>query len=366
MTSLIRATPFHSRAAAANRLNAWTNRNGWTLAAHYGDPHAEALAARLTAAVADISWRWRLMIEGSRAEEFLARLLTRDPAKLAPGQAFKALWLTDKGGVRGAGAVARYGRESFQLIATESDLDWIERGATLFDMKVREVEDGGLAIIGRYADEVVAALGIGDSLEPLSFRKVFWRGLDVTLSRFGEHGGYEIWCKADDAPILWDRVFQAGAAFAIKPAGLNAMDILDLEAGVPRPGRDYETAWDGYASAPTPFELGLEALIDTDHLLFNGCAAYLSMPRVQTRVGLELDGETPAPHALLQRNGQRVGKILSSLYSPALQCPIALAVVDLAVAEPGAVLSLPNGAKARVCALPFLPNSIDGSDTGSR
>ena len=352
--SLIRATPFHSRAAEANRLNAWENRNGWTLAAHYGDPVAEALAARLTVAMADISWRCRLMIQGAQAEEFLSRLLTRDPEKLAPGEAFKALWLTDRGGVRGAGAIARLGRDVFQLIATESDLDWIARAAALFDVRVGEIEEGGLAIMGPLACKIVEAAGLDGALETLNFREVFWRGLDVTLSRFGEQGGYELWCGADDAPIVWNRIVKAGEAFALKPVGLNAADILDLETGVPRPGRDYRAARDGFAATPTPYELGLGSLIDEGHAIFNGRAAFLAAPRARTRVGVELDDETPAAHAPLVRDGRKIGETMGSLYSPALQRAIALAVVETPAAEPGTELTI-SGRSARVAALPFLP-----------
>jgi aminomethyltransferase len=357
MTMLVRATPFHSRAAAENRLNAWANRNGYTLAACYGDADAEAITARTTAAMADISWRWRVTIEGARAEEFLTRLLTRNPAKLMPGQAFKALWLTDRGALRGAGAIARFGRESFQIVATQSDRDWIVRSAALFDVRVSEIEEGGLAIVGPYACRIFEAAGFGDPLEALTFRKLFWRGLDITVSRFGEHGGFEIWCKPDDAPVVWGRLLRCGEPFAMKPAGVQAMDVLDLEAGVPRPERDYETARDGFAAAPTPHALKLEALIDDDHMLFNCLAAFLSAPRTQTRAGVELESDRPAPHAALLRNGERVGQTMNALYSPALQRAIALAIVDVASAVPGTRLTLPDGTLAKVVALPFLVTS---------
>jgi aminomethyltransferase len=350
----IRATPFHSCAASANRLNAWENRNGWALAAHYGDSAAEALAARTTAVITDISWRSRLLIEGARAEEFLARLVTRNPSKLAPGEALKALWLTDGGGLRGAGALARYGRESFQLVSAESDLHWIARAAALFDVRVREVEEGGLAIIGPYARKVIEAAGLDGELDKLKFRKSFWQGLDITLSRFGEHGGYELWCTPDDALLVWDRIAKAGETFALKPAGSHATDVLDLEAGVPRPRRDYRAARDAFAATPTPFELGLESLVEEDHMIFNGRAVDLAPPRRQTRVGIELDGEIPAEHIQLFRGGQRVGQTMSSLYSPALQRAIALATVDVSVAEPGTEMT-GFGRIARVAALPFLP-----------
>jgi aminomethyltransferase len=362
MTS-VRATPFHGRAAASNTMNLWRPRAGWTLASSYDDANEEALAARLTGAMADITWRSRVVIEGPRAQEFLQRLMTRDPSALEPGAAFKALWLSDKGGVRGAGLLARHGRETFQLVSAASDLDWISRGAALFDVRVREVleDEGMLAVIGPYAAKVLEAAGLDPVLEPLAFRKLFWRGLDITLSRFGEHGGYEIACKSDDAPLVWDRIAKAGRGVALKPAGLDAMDILDLEAGVPRPGRDYEPARDGFDAAPTPFELGLESLIDESHALFNGRAACLAAPRTKTRIGIEFDGDTPMPHAPLMRGGTEVGRTLSSLYSPALKRAIALAVVESGAAAPGTLLTA-CGTDVRVVALPFLavPASISG------
>ncbi|HEX4860475.1 MAG TPA: glycine cleavage T C-terminal barrel domain-containing protein [Rhizomicrobium sp.] len=351
----IRATPFHGRASASNAMNLWQPRAGWTLAERYDDANEEALAARLTCAMADVTWRARVMIEGARAQEFLARLMTRDPTALEPGASVKALWLSDRGGLRGAGLLARHGRETFQLVSAASDLDWIVRGAGLFEVRVREVleEEGMLAVVGPYAAKVLEAAGLDAALEPLRFRKLFWRGLDVTLSRFGEHGGYEIACKADDAPLVWDRIAKAGRAFALKPAGLAAMDILDLEAGVPRPGRDYTPASGGFDAAPTPFELGLESLIDEGHAIFNGRAAYLAAPRTTTRVGIEFDGDIPMPRAPLMRSGSEVGRTLNSLYSPALRRAIALAVVDTATAAPGTQLAC-GGTSARVTELPFL------------
>jgi glycine cleavage system T protein (aminomethyltransferase) len=353
--TLIRATPFHGRAAAANRRNLWRTREGWTLAASYGDPVAEALAPRLTVAMADITWRARTLVEGARAEEFLTRLLTRDPTKLAPGEAFKALWLADRAGLRGAGALVRMGRTSFLLVSASADDDWIARGASLFDVKTRKVaeEEGGLAIIGPYAAQVTEAAGLDAQSAALTLKKTFWRGLDVTVSRLGEHGGYEIWCNADDAHIVWDRVLHAGKPFAIRPIGLDAIDLLDLEAGVPRPGRDYTPARGGFAAEPSPVDLGLQSLVDADHATFNGRAAYLALPRTRTRVGIDLDGEVPAPRAALSLGGRMVGKTLGSAYSPALRRAIALAVVDSAAAAPGTVLRLGDG-EVRVGALPFL------------
>lgn len=362
----VRATPFHARTGDANRGKRWTTRNRFTLAAAFEGAQAEASAARFAVVMADISWRWRVMLDGARSRELVQTLFTRDAAALSPGQALKALWLADGGGVRGAGVVARHGRQSYELMAAAEDLGWIAHAAALFGCTARDVTENacGLALIGPFAAHVLAALGLDAALELLAFRKVFWRGLDLTVSRFGEQAGYELWCAAADAPALWDHVAAAGAAFAIRPAGQDAMDILDIEAGVPRPGRDYDGAADADAAAPPAGEWRLASLIDPDHLPFNGRKAALAAAPRRVLVGVALESAVPAPFAALVRDGKIVGRTLSSCFSPSLQRAIALAQVDTAHAAAGTrlALTLPGGrgglmsteAAAEIVDLPFL------------
>jgi glycine cleavage system T protein (aminomethyltransferase) len=367
---MIRATPFHGRAAEANRTNAWATRNRFTLATEYTGLAEEAAAARFGVVMADISWRWRVTLEGARIRELLQRLFTKDANMLEPGRALKALWLADEGGVRGAGVVARHGRQSFELTAAGEDAAWIASAAALFGItpQDRTEEEGGIALIGPYAQMLIAALGLDAALEPLAFRKLFWRGLDLTLSRFGEHGGFELWCKADDAPLVWDRIAAAGQSFALLPAGLNAMDLLDLEAGVPRPGRDYDGATAPDAAEPLAGELRLASLIDGEHP-FNGTVqAHIHLPR-RKLVGLLIDADTPAPFTPLFAGKTEIGRTLSSRYSPLLRRAIALAQLDQAHTATGTALTLTlpgsrsapsTQATAKVTDLPFIapPASI--------
>jgi aminomethyltransferase len=366
----LKATPFHARAADANRHNVWLTRNGVTLAQHYGNVMREALAARLNVVIADISWRWRVMLEGAAVEALLSKLVTRDARALAPGGAFKALWLSDAGGVRGAGVVARLGRETFQLAASAPDRDWIAAAAATMNVQMRDEESGGLAIVGPYAAATLKAAGLDTELEPLAFRKLSWRGIEVMLSRWGEHGGYEIWCAADDGVVVWDRLMRAGAAYGIVPAGVGAMDVLDLEAGVPRPELDYKPAREASDAEPMPATLGLTSLIDDAHHGFNGRRAFLVAKPSRKLVGLEIESDEPAPFTPVMLNDKVVGHTLRSAYSPALKRAIALATVDEAAAT-AALLSVtlpPDMAKpelrkavARVTGLPFLekPASIE-------
>lgn len=364
----IRATPFHGRAAMNNPLNRWTERNGFTLARDYGDAQAEALAARTNVVLADISWRWRVFLDGDLAGDCLDRLMTNRVSPLTPGQSLKALWLNDGGAVRGAGVIARYARDQFLLVSAATDATWITEAARQFEISVRDVteQEGGLALIGPHADAVLKTLGLVADVAPLGFQKLFWRGLDVTISRWGEQNGYEIWCNADDCFALWDRLMRGGAPFGIRPAGLAATDILDVEMGIPRPERDYLPAIDGFASEPTPGVLGLESLIDERHSSFNGRAAWLTNRAKEqiAIVGIEIDSETPASFTPLMHQGKTAGCTLTSVRSPVLRRAIALARVQGAVAAPGTQFTLPlplslgsqehRIVAARVADLPFV------------
>lgn len=363
---MLRKTPFHAPAADLNRDNAWLSRNGTTLASHYTSAEDEALAARLRVVMADISWRWRIALSGPRVGEMLSRVITRDPAKLASGDSLKALWLNDGGAVRGAGVFARDGEELL-VASAASDVAWFAKAAAPFDVRMEEQAGGGLAVIGPYAAYVLRQAGLDPELPQLHFRKVHWHGTNVVVSRWGEHGGYEIWCGEEDGALVWDAIARAGENFAIQTAGVNAMDILDIEAGVLRPQRDYEPARGASETGPTPQSLGLERLIDSGHTNFNGRLAWLK-PRSSERrtlVGIEIASAQPAPNTPLRKGERIAGHILASCYSPALRRAIGIAQVDTAAAAPGSAFSLllaptrehPDFRKvaAQAAGLPFLP-----------
>ncbi|MGD0192093.1 MAG: glycine cleavage T C-terminal barrel domain-containing protein [Rhizomicrobium sp.] len=374
MSDTTRATPCHPRTAAANRLNAWTTRNGVTLPATYGDVNEEIITARSRVVVTDLGARWQVTLEGPRVVEYLQRFVTRDVARLAPGGATRSLWLADGGGVRGAAVIARFGRESFWLVSAARDDVWLSRAAQLYDVKVRDIsaERAGLAVIGPYARATVEAMGLQVNLEALSFRRFTWRTSDVVVSRFGEHGGYEIWCTEADATLVWDRILRAGATFGLIPVGTAAMDTLDLEAGIPRPFLDYVPATAGDAREPCPEDYGMLSLIDKELTTFNGQAKRTrdNVAPSWRLMGIEIESQCPAPHTPLSLSGQIVGRTLSSLYSPSLRRAIALAQISPSAATAGARLSLMlppsldapelRMVEARIVDLPFLaqPDSI--------
>ena len=350
---LLRATPFHMRAAEANRLNRWENRGGFTLAASYADPHDEAVAARFGAVLADISWHWRVAIAGERVDEFVSRLFTRDASKIEPGTACDTLWLNDGGGVRGMGWLIRTGRDSFLLISEAADTQWISQAASLYGVTIRDVtaEQGVLKLLGPYAARILEAAGLNANLAPHSLRKYFWKGLEVALSRLG--GGYDLWCAPDDALIVWDRLASAGSGFALRPAGHAAMAIIASESGILRPHHDFEPSSDGFSPEPSVRSLGLSHFVEQGHD-FNGRSGFVVGNADRVLVGILLDSDRPVPHMLLMRDGRSVGRTLGSLYSPALGCAIALAVLEPGASASGTVLQVAD-TKGRTVSLPFLP-----------
>jgi aminomethyltransferase len=370
MTDSLFASAFHARTAALNQANAWVECNGVTVPAVYSSPNEEVLAARTRVGLSDLAQRRQTMLEGPRVVAFLQELLTRDASSLTLGQAFKALWLADGGGVRGAAAVARPGKESFWLVSAASDAAWIGDSARLFDVRVRDIssERCGLAVMGPYAHVTLEGAGIPSDLDASAFRATTWRGSEIIVSRFGELGGYEVWSIPDDALLVWDRIVQAGAAFGIEPVGSKAMDVLDIEVGVPRPRRDYVPATDGGAAEPSPAAFGLGSLVDPAHTTFNGRAGFLKSRETRKLAGVEIDSDTPAPHAQLTAGGECIGHTLSSCYSPTLRRAIALAEIEEWTAKPGTrlELTLPPSLQtpglrtsgATVVALPFLEQPV--------
>ena len=352
------ASPFHSRAVESNRLNAWENRGGFTLAAHYGNAAEEAVAARFGAVLGDLSWHWRVELSGEKAPALVSRLFTRDASALGIGAAMDVLWLNDGGAVRGAGTVIRREANRFLLLSASEDAQWVEDAARLYGVSVsdRTVADGALALIGPAAVKILTAAGLSADLPPNSFAALAWRGIDVWLARLGL--GFIIGCRADDGLVVWDRLMQAGRPFALIPAGQGALDVLETEAGILRSGRDYTPAREGFAASPTPQALGLSAQVDRAHL-FNGRAGVLAAGPDTKLVGLIVEGALPPPQTPISGAGP-VARILGGCVSPALQETIAFAVLpDPAPEGPFTA----NGVPCRPVGLPFLPNPA-ATETG--
>ena len=346
-------TPFHTRTEKRNLVNAWMIRGSFTVPAHYGDPRQEALAARFTVAMVDISATEDLRIDGPRAASFLTTACGTPLAGLDIGASCAVHWCAEGGGLRGYGHVSRLGEDNFLLRSADVDLAWFESAAPRFDVSLRDAtrERGLLFLTGPFAlpAMVAAGLEIGDLKED-RHRDYDWRGLAVTIFRTGA-SGYELSCNAQDAVLVFDRLIRHGPLLALRLAGEEALQLLQLEAGLPLVHADFAPAREALAREPSPASLGFKDRPNGGD----------DSERRRVLAGIEWDAELPAPFAPVFADGKEVGRTLRSLYSPALKCVIALAQLNPDGAAVGTVVSMMRlessgltESTGRVVALPFL------------
>jgi aminomethyltransferase len=165
-------------------------------------------------------------------------------------------------------------------------------------------------------------------------------GPPVVVSRTGYTGelGYEIFCHPKDAAAVFDAVWEAGQPHGLKPLGLEALDMLRIEAGLVFAHYEFSDETD-------PFEAGIGFTVPlmTKEDDFIGKAALVERKAHPRRklVGLEMDGNDPVGHGDCVHVGRaQIGVVTSGTRSPILKKTIALARVDVAHAEIGTELEV--------------------------
>lgn len=341
----VRQTPFHSRTSAACLSNEWATWAGYTVPNVYDDMTYEYFTARNQVGVLDVSPLSKYRVRGPGAEAFMNRLLTRDVRKLSTGRVAYALWCNDDGHVIDDGTVFRFGEEDFRLCCQEHQLGWLTRSALGFDVEIEDETEalGALAFQGPTSCAVLRRAGCEgvETLRPFDMRDFDLQGMTVTVSRTGFTGdlGYELWVAAADAPALWDRLFEAGALHDPRPVGLAALDLLRLEAGFIVTNTDYVSAELALRRnrGRTPFELGLERLVDFEKGHFTGRRALLEAQRRGPRsliVALDIEHNKPAQDALVYLGVKKqVGHITTAAWSPTCKRNIALATLEAVTAH---------------------------------
>lgn len=333
----VRGTPFHERTAALNLNNDWQRWAGYTVANSYFSTELEYFAIRNAATLYDVSPMIKYRIGGAEAEAFCNRLVTRDVAKLKPGRVAYVVWCNDAGHVLDDGTLFRFDDSEFRLCCQERHLDWLLDCALGFDVKVEEVtwEVAGLALQGPTSAALLRRLGLGgiDEMRPFDLRDFELDGHKLAISRTGFTGdlGYELWMDPEAALPVWDRLFEAGALHGLRPAGSAALDLARIEAGFIMTKADFMPANQAlrHTRGRSPFELGLGWLVDFGKGHFNGRRALLAEKEQGSQyclVGLDIQGNKPAPHALIYHGRTvEVGQVTSAMWSPTCKKNIALA-----------------------------------------
>ncbi len=357
---MLLGTPFHSRTSALCKSARWRNWSGYAAAVSYEPTHEhEYYAVRNGAALFDVSPLRKYEISGSDAAMLVDRIVTRDVVSCRVGQVLYAPWCDEAGKLIDDGTVQRLESDVFRITSADPNLRWFQDCALGMDVSVRDVsvELAALALQGPTARDILDCLVTGADLRPLRFFELVDARvgqIPVTISRTGYTGdlGYEIWVAPTHGEALWDALVDVGRAHGIAPAGLDALDIARIEAGLLLKEVDYISTNTALIESrkSSPFEAGLGWTVQPrDGSGFVGkraLEAEASNPSKWALAGIEIDW--PALETLFQkvnlppliagtasrsavpiyRQGRQIGYATSSTFSPILKKYIALATIE--------------------------------------
>ena len=352
---LTRETAFHPRLSALTRN--YTEYRGYWLPTRFSNdgPIAEYWACRERAAIMDLSPLRKFEVTGPDAEALLQYTLTRNVRKLATGQVVYTAMCYEHGGMVDDGTLFRLGENNFRWIGGDDYSGiWLREQAEKLGLRawVRSSTDQlhNVAVQGPNSRDILREIiwtpPAQPKLEELGwFRFTIGRvrafdGAPVVVSRTGYTGelGYEIFCHPKDALTVFDAVWEAGRPHGLMPLGLQALDMLRIEAGLAFAG--YE-----FCDQTDPFEAGIGFTVplaskNEDFIGRDALARRKEHPQ-RMLVGLEIEGDEPVGHGDCIHVGRaQVGVITSATRSPILKKTIALARVDATYAALGTAVEV--------------------------
>ncbi|MGB1191191.1 MAG: aminomethyltransferase family protein [Pseudomonadales bacterium] len=332
-------TPFHSRVKELCQINDWGNWMGFTTPNAFFDVELEYFAVRSTTGVFDLSPMNKYRITGPDAEAYLNKMVTRNVSKIGLNRVGYTVWCNDAGQVMDDGTIFRLGPNDFRLCSYQRATDWLLWCAMGFDVSISDETDhlAALAVQGPTSCTTLTQ-GLHDlnTLKPFGMREYDFEGEKLMISRTGFTGdlGYEVWVSPERAEPLWDQLFEAGRDYLIKPFGSYALDIARIETGFIQAGVDFVPAEEMVRPGRTrsPFELGLDWLVDLEKPLFNGRKSLIAEKEKGSRYRfaiLNIDGNKPADHSFILKGDQQIGTVTSAAWCPTAKSNIAFAQLEM-------------------------------------
>ncbi|MCC0052831.1 MAG: DUF1989 domain-containing protein [Rhodobiaceae bacterium] len=316
---------------------------------------AEYWACREKAAVMDLSPLRKYEVTGPDAEALMQLCVTRDMKKLSVGQVVYTAMCYEHGGMIDDGTVFRLGDTNFRWIGGNDDSGlWLRKQA----------EERGLNAWVRTSTEQLCNIAVQGPLSRQIMASVFWtapkqptieelgwfrfavarvgdfQGTACVVSRTGYSGelGYEIFCHPKDAEKVFDAVWAAGEPLGMVPLGLEALNMLRIEAGLIFAGYEFSDQTD-------PFEAGISFTVPLkskpDDFIGRKALEERKAHPQRKLVGLDIEsGLVPSTGDCIRIGKAQVGEITSAMKSPVLGKVIALARLDITHAEPGTAVEV--------------------------
>jgi aminomethyltransferase len=339
---------------------------GYQMPVEYSGIKDEHLTVRKAVGVFDVSHMGEFWVKGPHALDLVKKISSNDPSILRPGQAQYTCFPNGRGGIVDDFLVYCFGPEKYLMVVNASNIakDW--EWVNIHNDMGAELENASdsisqLAVQGPEATKTLQKL-TGVNLQEIKFYSFVVDSMagieEVIFSATGYTGagGFELYCKNEDAEKLWNAVFEAGAEFGIKPVGLGARDTLRLEMGYCLYGNDID-------DSTSPIEAGLgwitkfnngREFIDRDYLMMQKNEGI--QRRLRGFVLLE-KGIPRHGYDLLDSKGTPIGKVTSGTMSPVLEKGIGLGYVPREYASSGTFIYVKIRNKtvpAEIVKLPFI------------
>jgi aminomethyltransferase len=349
---------FHERTHALCESLNYRDWSGYYAVSAYETHHDhEYNAIRNACAIIDISPLYKYRVSGRDATRLINRIITRDANKLGIGQVYYTPWCDEEGKVIDDGTVTRVAEQVYRWTAADPSLRWITENAAGLDVTIDDVSEqvAALALQGPTSARLLRRVATAPIDTVKYFRATSGTIADVPvdISRTGYTGdlGYEIWMPWDAAVTVWDALADVGPAFDLHPAGMLALDVARVEAGLLLIDVDFHSSRKAMIEAQkySPYELGMARLVDLEKGPFVGRQALAAEHRrghPRQIVGLEADwtaverlyeavGLPPTAPAATSRvavpvykDGRQVGRATTTAWSTTLKKLIALATID--------------------------------------
>ncbi|MCF6295354.1 MAG: glycine cleavage system aminomethyltransferase GcvT [Flavobacteriaceae bacterium] len=336
---------------------------GYNMPVQYEGVNIEHKTVRHAVGVFDVSHMGEFLIEGENALALIQKVTSNDASKLTIGKAQYSCFPNDDGGIVDDLIVYKIKEQAYLLVVNasniEKDWNWIQSkndvGAEIRDLsKVYSL----LAIQGPKAIEAMQSLSSHD-LSKIKFYNFIvgdFAGIEhviISATGYTGSGGFEIYCKNNEVKQIWDKVFEAGADFGIKPIGLAARDTLRLEMGYCLYGNDID-------DTTSPIEAGL-GWITKFTKDFTNCEALKAEKESGVKrklIAFELDerGIPRQGYDIVDNNGSKIGEVTSGTMSPSLGKGIGLGYVPTIFTEIGSKINIQirkNTVSATIIKLPF-------------
>jgi len=343
----------------------------YTVSAYEAHHEHEYNAIRNAAALIDITPLYKYLVTGKDATRLVNRVIARDINKVAIGQVIYTCWCDEQGKVIDDGTISRLAENTYRWTAADPSLRWFQQNALGMDVHIEDISEqtAALALQGPTSGKLLEKVVEGADIKKLKYFHVTsgkLAGVPVDISRTGYTGdlGYELWMPWKEAVKVWDALAAAGRQFDLHAAGMLALDVARIEAGLLLIEVDYISSKKALIDAQkfSPYELGFAKLVHLEKDNFVGRNALLEEKTrggpARQLVGLEVDwpaverlyegtglpAAAPAQasrvHVPVYRRGKQVGKATSTTWSPTLKKMIALGSVAAADAKLGTRLEM--------------------------